>query len=315
MTDPRTSAASSEFDLIRWIREQVGDNPAVPVGIGDDCAAVRVPPGSLLLVTTDMLIDGIHFRAAEVAPRQIGHKAMARGLSDIAAMAGDPLAAVVAMAAPKPMSVSWFQELFRGMKAVADAFNVRIVGGDMSAGKLPLTLTVTAFGAGAEGALALRSKARAGDVVLVTGDLGGSILGRHLSFLPRIKEAQWLRGQIPIHAMIDISDGLAADAGHLAEESQAGIELWEEAIPISQAARDLAAQAGDAPLDHALHDGEDYELLFAVGAREAARLLQRPDLPVRLSCIGEVVAGGGLWLRRKGEERRRLEAKGWVHTF
>lgn len=313
MTD--APAPSNEFDLIRWIRSQVGESHLVPVGIGDDCAALRVPPGRVLLVTTDMAIDGIHFRASEVTPRQIGHKAMARGLSDIAAMAGDPLGVVVALAAPRPMSVSWFQELFRGMKAVGDACNARIVGGDISAGKLPLMLTVTAFGAGAEGALALRSKARVGDVVLVTGDLGGSILGRHLAFLPRIREAQWLREQIVLHAMIDISDGLAADAHHLVEESRVGIELWEEAIPVSRAARDLAEQTGRAPIDHALHDGEDYELLFTASAREAADLLQRADLPVRLSCIGEVVAGGGLWLRRKGEERRKLEPAGWVHTF
>ena len=164
-----------------------------------------------------MLIDGVHFKSSEATPRQIGHKAIARCVSDIAAMAGDGIAVVIAMAAPPHMSVSFFQELFRGMKAAADALGVRIVGGDIATSTQPLTLTVTAIGAGRPGALALRSAARVGDMLLVTGELGGSILGRHLTFLPRLKEVRWLRDVVPLHAMIDISDGVAADANHIAE--------------------------------------------------------------------------------------------------
>jgi len=304
----------NELDLIRWIRTQVGDSPAVPVGIGDDCAALRMPPGKVLLVTTDMVIAGVHFDPQTATAEQVGHKAMARGLSDIAAMAGDALAVVVALAAPRGMESKYFQELFLGMKSVADAFGVQIIGGDMASGDLPLTLTVTALGAGAEGALALRSGASPGDAALVTGELGGSILGRHLTFLPRLNEAKWLRGEIAIHSMVDLSDGLATDAGHVAEESRVAIELWDDAIPISRAAGELARTSGKTPLEHALTDGEDYELFFTADAAEAEGLLRRTDLPVRVTRIGQVSAGSGLWLGR-GAARKRLPAKGWVHEF
>ncbi len=304
----------NELDLIRWIRRQVGASPAVAVGIGDDCAALRLPAGKVLLVTTDMVVAGVHFDPQTASAAQVGHKAMARGLSDIAAMAGDALAVVVALAAPRGMDSKYFQELFLGMKSVADEFGVQIVGGDLASGGLPLTLTVTALGAGDETALALRSGARPGDLALVTGELGGSSLGRHLSFLPRLNEAKWLRDEIAIHAMVDLSDGLAADAGHVAEESRVAIELWDEAIPISGAAGELARTSGKTPLEHALTDGEDYELFLTAGAAEAEALLRRTDLPVRMTCIGQVTAGAGLWLGR-GAARKRLTAKGWVHEF
>jgi len=309
------SKEADEFGLINWIRGQTERPPEVPVGIGDDCAALRIPPGRTALVTTDMLIAGVHFRPEEVKPRQVGHKAVARGLSDIAAMAGDALAVVVAMALPKSMSVSYLQELFMGMKSVADRFGVAIIGGDIATGDLPLTLTVTAIGAGEESSLALRSGARVRDMVLVTGELGGTMLGRHLSFLPRIEEAQWLSRAVALHGMIDISDGLAADAGHIASESRVAIELWADAIPISRDAMTAAVRVGGTALEHALHDGEDYELLFVTGAKQAAELVGRADLPVPVTCIGEVVAGAGLWLREKGGKRQPLEPRGWTHKF
>ena len=304
----------NELDLIHWIRAQVGSSSAVPVGIGDDCAALRIPPGKVLLVTTDMVIAGVHFDPKTATAAQVGHKAMARGLSDIAAMAGDALAAVVALAAPRGMDSKYFQELFLGMKSVADEFGVQIIGGDISSGDLPLTLTVTAMGVGAERALALRSGARPGDKALVTGELGGSILGRHLTFLPRLKEAKWLREKIAIHGMIDLSDGLASDATHVADESRVAIELWDETIPISKAAVERSRTTGKTPLEHALTDGEDYELFFTAGADEAEALLCRTDLPVRMTCIGEVTPGSGLWLGH-GAARKRLPAKGWVHEL
>lgn len=312
---PIPPTGPSEFDLIRWLRGQVKECAAVPVGIGDDAAVVALAPGEHVVVTTDMVIDGVHFKGAEVGPFQVGHKAVARCLSDVAAMAAEPLAVVVAMAAPRNLTMAYFQDLFRGLKAAADACNARIVGGDISCAELPLTLTVTGLGSIPDGAALRRDGARVGDMLMVTGDLGGSILGRHLTFLPRLKEALWLRRSAALHGMIDISDGLAPDAGHLAEESRVGIELWEEAIPISRAARDLAERSGRTPLEHALYDGEDYELLFTAASRDATALLQRSDLPVKLSCIGEVVAGHGVSIRRKGEETRPLPPGGWVHTF
>ena len=304
-----------ETAFIEWIRQQAGISGDVPIGIGDDCAGLRLPAGDVTLVTTDMLIAGVHFRPEEVGPRQVGHKAVARGLSDIAAMAGEAVAVVVALAAPRDISVDYLQEVFFGMKAAADATDVRIVGGDISTGDLPLMLTVTAIGAGKEGAIPLRSGARVGDMLLLTGELGGALLGKHLTFLPRLKEAIWLREAVSLHAMIDISDGLSVDAAHIAEESGVAVELWEDVVPVSAAAQKMAERTGKAPLEHALHDGEDYELLFTASAKEAETLLQRPDLPVRTTCIGEVAAGSGIWIGKRGGERRRLERGGWVHRF
>jgi thiamine-monophosphate kinase len=315
MSDECSANSPDEFDLIHWIRQQLGPSPAVPVDIGDDCAGLALPPGTMPLVTTDMVIDGIHFIKDDISPRQIGHKAIARSVSDIAAMAGEPVAVVVAVAIPKHLSMSWLQDLVRGMLHAGEAIGVRLVGGDIASSDGPLTITVTAIGVTEPERVLRRSGALEMDVVLVTGELGGSILGRHLDFLPRTKEARWLRDQLPIHAMIDVSDGLAADANHIARESRVAIELWEEAIPISAAAYTMAESSGRSALEHALHDGEDYELIFTASAREAAELVNRADLPVRITCIGEVFAGDGMWMRKKGDERRPLTPDGWRHKL
>lgn len=319
MSDPTPNAENApratEFDLIHWIRSRISTSPDVTVGIGDDCAGLRLPDGQTTLVTTDMLIAGIHYRPEDASPRQVGHKAIARAVSDIAAMAGQPVAVVVAMAAPRGNSSEYHQELFAGMQDAAEAIGVRIVGGDISTGDLPLTMTVTVIGTCAADAAVCRSGAQVGDHVIVTGALGGSLLGRHLTFLPRVKEGLWLREAATLHAMIDLSDGLAADAGHIAEESGVTIELWEDAIPVSEDAKQAAQLSGKSPLEHALHDGEDYELLFTLSADDATQLVQRSDAPVPLTCIGEVAAGSGLYLRKRGEERHPLDSRGWVHEF
>jgi len=317
MSDPRERGHEpvDEFDLIRWIRSQTGASPEVPIGAGDDCAALRLPEGKTVLVTTDMLVAGVHFKPEEATPRQVGHKAVARAVSDIAAMAGEAKAVVIAMAAARGTAAAYLKDLFCGMKAAADALGVQIAGGDIATGDLPLTLTVTVIGTGDQDSLVLRSGARPGDRVLVTGELGGALLGRHLSFLPRLKEAVWLRDAVALHSMIDISDGLAADAGHIGAESGVAIELWADAIPVSKAAETLPASSGRSALEHALHDGEDYELLFTVTADQSSQLLERSDVPVKVTCIGEVVGGSGLWIRKRGGEKRPLEPRGWVHRL
>jgi len=315
MGDPTPPPPHDEFDLIRWIRRQVGPSPSVPVGIGDDCAALALPPDTVALVTTDMLIDGVHFRSAEAPPRQVGHKAVARALSDIAAMAGDAVGVVAAIAAPRRCPSAYLQDVIRGMLAALETLRVRLVGGDMAVSDGPLTITLTCIGCARLNALATRSAARPGDMLLVTGELGGSLAGRHLTFLPRLAEVRRFREWTTLHAMIDISDGLASDAQHLVEESAVGIEIWEEAVPIGPDAVAMAQTSGRSPLEHALHDGEDYELLFTVSARDAERLLVRRDLPVKVTCIGEVISERGLWIRRRNGPRRPLDPKGWRHTF
>ena len=315
MTEAPNTPPSDELELIEWIRSRVAPSPDVPVGIGDDCAALCLPAGKVALVTTDMLIAGVHYRPEEAKARQVGHKAVARAVSDIAAMAGEPTAGVIAVAAPRTASLAYLQDLFGGMQAAADALDIRIAGGDVATGDLPLTITVTVIGTGDAKALVLRSGARVGDRILVTGELGGSLLGKHLRFLPRVSEAAWLRDTVALHAMIDISDGLAADAGHIAAESAVAIELWEEAVPVSADAGTEAARSGGTPLEHALYDGEDYELLFTTAPGEAAALPARSDLPIRVTCIGEVTDGSGLCLRRRNGKRESLEPRGWVHKL
>ncbi|MFM8271980.1 MAG: thiamine-phosphate kinase [Gemmata sp.] len=299
-----------EFEYIAWLRAQTPPDPRVPVGPGDDCAALA-PTTRELLVTTDMLMDGTDFVLAEVGARRVGRKAMAANLSDIAAMAGTPTAAVVSVALPRGGG-ALARELFLGLREVADAFGVAVAGGDTNSWSGPLVISVTALGEATARGPVRRSGARPGDWLFVTGPLGGSILGHHLDFTPRVREALALHEAVPLRAMLDISDGLAADLNHICEEGRCGAVLFADAVPVSGAARELARTSGKTPLQHALGDGEDFELLFAVSPHDGARLFRAPPVP-GLAKVGECVESG-LWLERAGT-RERLEPTGWVHDL
>src|SRR5436309_1961127 len=208
----------SEFAYIDWLRRQTPADPRVTIGPGDDAAALRLMPGAACLVTTDMLLEGSCFILAEAGPRRVGRKAMAVNLSDIAAMAGKPVAAVVSVGLPRQGGRALAEELYLGLREVADAFATAVVGGDTNSWQGPLVISVTVLGEATGRGPVTRSGARPGDMLLVTGALGGSILGKHLDFTPRVREAVALHGLTELHAMIDISDGLAADVGHLCEE-------------------------------------------------------------------------------------------------
>ncbi len=294
-----------EFDFIDWIRGRTPSAGGVLLGPGDDCA-VLAPGRSPLLVTTDMLMDGTDFILREVGPRRVGRKAMAVNLSDIAAMAGEPVGAVVAVALPKNHP-NLAEELYLGLREVADAFGVPIVGGDTNAWDGPLVISVTALGESDRPIR--RNGAKPGDWLFVTGPLGGSILGHHLDFTPRIREALLLRSFVELHAMIDISDGLSADLHHVIAESRCGAALGANAIPIADAARTLAASSGKSPLEHALGDGEDFELAFAVSAEDGAKLMKESPVPVWK--IGECEVEG-YWIV-EGSTRQPLMPTGWVH--
>lgn len=305
-----------EFEYITWLRSQTPPHPRVRLGPGDDCAAL-VPPARDLLVTTDMLMDGTDFVLSEVGARRIGRKAMAVNLSDIAAMAGVPTAAVVSVAlprsAPAPKGIAngdLARELFLGLREVADAFDVPVAGGDTNSWAGPLVISVTAMGEATTRGAVRRSGARPGDWLFVTGPLGGSILGHHLDFTPRVAEALRLHEAVDLRAMCDISDGLAADLNHICEESRCGAVLFAGAIPLTVAAHELSRTSGKAPLQHALGDGEDFELVFAVRPADGAALLARPPIP-GLVKIGECVESG-LWLETNGT-RLPLAPTGWVH--
>ncbi len=307
-----------EFEYIAWLRARTPADPRVRIGPGDDCAALA-PPARELLVTTDMLMDGTDFVLSEVGPRRAGRKAMAVNLSDIAAMAGTPTAAVVSVALPllasggrQPPVASLAQELYLGLRDVADAFGVALVGGDTNSWNGPLVISVTALGEATPRGPVRRNGARPGDWLFVTGPLGGSILGHHLDFTPRVREALLLHEAVNLRAMLDISDGLAADLNHICEESACGAVLVADAIPISDAARALSRTSGKTPLQHALGDGEDFELVFAVSPEDGEKLLREPPIP-GLAKIG-TCSESGLWLERDGA-RERLEPTGWFHAF
>jgi thiamine-monophosphate kinase len=302
----------SEFAYIEWLRHQTPADPRVPIGPGDDTAALSLTPAAPCLVTTDMLLEGSCFRLAEAGPRLVGRKAMAVNLSDIAAMAGRPVAAVVSFGLPRQGGRALAEELYRGLREVADEFHTALVGGDTNSWDGPLVISVTVVGEATPRGPIRRSGARPGDWLLVTGPLGGSILGKHLTFTPRVREALQLHALANLHSMIDISDGLAADVHHLAEESRCGVVLRAGAIPISDEARGM--NDGRSPLEHALSDGEDFELVFAVAPEDAQALLRsQPVMGVTLVHIGECVEQG-LWLE-EGGQRTPLPPRGYVHEL
>ena len=300
-----------EFDFIDWLRAQTPASSRVLISPGDDCAAIT-SPSRALLVTTDMLMDGTDFILAEVGPRRVGRKAMSANLSDIAAMAGTPVAAVVSVALPRESGRSLAEELYLGLRDVADAFGVPIIGGDTNSWTGRLVISVTALGEATARGAVTRSGAKPGNWLFVTGPLGGSILGHHLDFTPRVREALLLHAAVELHAMIDISDGLAADLNHICEESRCGAVLKAEAIPVSPAAVELSRTSGKTPIQHALGDGEDFELVFAVSPGDGEKLLRSPPVP-GLTKIGECV-DAGLWLE-EGGVRKELKAMGWVHEL
>lgn len=261
--------ALGEQRLIVAIRGWLGDaSPRAPFGIGDDCAVVP-SSGRPMLITTDPVIHGQHFDDT-VPARAVGAKLLKRNLSDIAAMGGRPVAAVLSLALAPETDARWLRDFYRGLAAAARTFRVRIVGGDITQGPRGFFgAFLTLHGEAAGPRAVTRSGARAGDALYVTGSLGGSLLGHHYKFTPRLTEGAWLAQRTEVRAMMDLSDGLAKDLGSLTPRGLAPA-LCGPAVPISRAAQRRAAQTGAAPLAHALSDGEDYELLIVV-ARDADR--------------------------------------------
>lgn len=301
-----------EFDYIRWVREQVGVGDRVHVGIGDDCAVLAASHRESI-ITTDMLLDGRHFHLDQVGPLRVGRKALAVNLSDIAAMGGRPIAAVVSLGLPRTNTNAIAEGVFRGMQLLAVEYGVAIVGGDTNTWDGPFVISVTMIGEPGPMGPILRSGAKPGDWLLVTGSLGGSIQEKHFDFSPRIREGLAIQEHCLPHAMIDISDGLAADVGHIAEESHCGVVLFADRIPISDAA--LTMNDALSPLEHALGDGEDFELAFAVSPEDGKRLFETQPLKnVRLSWIGLCTAEPGMFLESQGS-RAPLEKAGFTHDF
>lgn len=283
-------AAHGERKLIAGISRWLGRaSPAAPFGIGDDCAVIP-PTRHHQLVTTDPVIWGQHFDAT-VPARAVGAKLLKRNLSDIAAMGGRPVAAVVSLALAPQTSVRWLEQFYRGLAACALRHGVRIVGGDITQGPAGFFgAFLTLHGESAGRRLVTRVGARAGDSIFVTGSLGGSLLGHHHTFTPRLAEGAWLAGRPEVRAMMDVSDGLAKDLDSLTTAGLAPA-LDAKAVPVSAAARRRTKNTKATPLAHALGDGEDYELLIVVraGAAKFERDWRKRFPRLQLSRLGRFV--------------------------
>jgi thiamine-monophosphate kinase len=307
----------NEFELIRQLTRSLPTNDSVVVGAGDDCAVLECgDPHRQMLFKTDAVVEGIHF-TNETPPEKIGHKALARCLSDIAAMAGKPNAALVTIALPKQFSPEFVGKVYEGLNALAKQHGVAIVGGETTTNPERVLISISLTGFVPRGKAVLRAGAKVGDAIFVTGELGGSLAGKHLDFVPRLAEAQWLAENFSVHALMDVSDGLAGDLPHILRASGVGAELLKSAVPISRAAKENSKR-GDAAKPAfvaALTDGEDFELLFTVASKSAVPVLDAwkkkfPD--VKLSCIGKIIAGEGIRLRDK-TGIRPFTAHGYVH--
>jgi thiamine-monophosphate kinase len=297
-----------EFDFIRWLRTQQKPSDLVPLPAGDDMAVLRWPaPDDLLLVGVDQVLDGVHFDSAVHSPRAIGRKVMNRNLSDCAAMACLPAAAVIAVGTRTGTQLVFLQELYNGIREAGDVHGCAIIGGDTGSWNAPLVVSVTVLGRSAGITPVTRAGARPGDGIFVTGPLGGSLLGRHMSFEPRIAEGRRI-AQAGATAMIDLSDGVSRDLSHICDASGGvGAILDASAIPIHADANTLSARDGRTPLEHALHDGEDYELLFTCPPDTA-------DLPPDVARIGQITAEPGIFLSRN-HVREPLVPRGWEHSL
>jgi thiamine-monophosphate kinase len=307
----------TEFELIAKLTKALPANETVVTGPGDDCAVLDFGlPEKLFLFKTDAVVEGVHF-THETLPEKIGRKALARCLSDIAAMAGTPATALVTIGLPKKFDPDFIAKIYDGLNALARTYGVAIVGGETTTNPGGIFISIALLGTVGRGKQILRSGARVGDAIFVTGELGGSLAGKHLDFEPRIVEALWLAEHFSIHAMADLSDGLAGDLRHILNASRVGADLLKTAIPISRAAKLHGRQSSSAkpPLVAALTDGEDFELLFTVASKDAVKLLDawKQKFPkLKLSCIGKIVAAEGIMLRDKNGAQK-LDARGYAH--
>jgi thiamine-monophosphate kinase len=313
----------NEEELLEAIRRVLsGAGPEVRVGVGDD-AAVLAPTGGELVVTTDALVEDVHFRREPAGARDLGYKAIVVSVSDIAAMGGSPRSAVCALILPADIEAAWVMELFGGMREACDEYALWLVGGDLARGR-EVSIAVTVTGEVAPGTAVLRSGARPGDHVVLTGEVGGSAAGlrlthvrtmpsaaqlalvrRHLRPTARVGEGRVL-GRHGATAMIDVSDGLALDLFRLGRASDVGAHLSIDDVPV----------ADGATLDDALGGGEDYELLATLPGAEAvgaARLELKESFGVTLTTIGRIVEGSGLRAIDADGTARPLEPTGWNH--
>ena len=298
-------------------------NRKILTGIGDDCAILSLPPGHNTIVTTDFSLEGIHFRRDWHSPESIGHRCLARGLSDIAAMGGEPVAAFLSLALPRGLPSDWTTNFLRGLLRLAKKFHVTLAGGDTAQSPAGILADILVLGSVPQRKAILRSGARPGDKIYVSGELGGSAAAiwqltkkpkaklnprdyqRHFLPEPRIELGRILRERALASAMIDTSDGLSTDLAHICEESGVGAELQAERIPRAS----VGNPAREVDLELALHGGEDYELLFTVPRN---RRVPSQLAGSSITQIGEILPGKKIYLQTS-TSRRQLHPQGWEH--
>lgn len=290
-----------EFALIERFRKRIRLDSSVIKGSGDDCAVIKFNKDKYLLFTCDMIIGGVDFSRGD-EPYLVGRKALAISISDIAACAGIPRYCLVSLGMPEGTSLEFTDKIFKGMLEIAKRYKINMVGGDLSKAK-QLTIDVSMLGVVEKKYLVLRSGAKKGDIIFVTGTLGGSWAGKHLRFTPRIKEARFLANNFKVNAMIDISDGLAQDLNHILKQSSAGAIIYERLVPLGKHARNL---------EDALYSGEDFELLFTLSRKEAKKLFAKS--PTNFKAIGEIADKRyGLRLVDRRNNERIIQPKGFQH--
>lgn len=290
-----------EFKLIERFRKQIKQDSSVVVGSGDDCAVLKFDQKNYQLFTCDMIVENVDFTLKD-NPYLIGRKSIAISISDIASSCGLPRHCLISLGFPKNTPIKFLDQLFKGMLDICKEYSINIVGGDLSSSN-KVVIDVSMIGLVKKKYLSLRNMAKPGDLIFVTGELGGSISGKHFKFTPRVREAQFLSGNFKINAMIDISDGLANDLGHILSQSRVGALICEDLIPLS-------AQASG--LSDALNSGEDFELVFTMPQKDAKKLLRRRIINFRL--IGEILDKKyGFKLAYSSGKIRDIKTKGFTH--
>jgi len=303
--------SAREDEITEWFARQSNLNiTEFPIGIGDDMAEIRVPRAAGVLITTDMLLEGVHFDLEKATLEQVGYKAVAVSLSDCAAMATVPLAVVLSVALPAGFREKQLKQLHSGISTACQKYNCPLAGGDINSWKDNSHFVISSAMLSRPAACSpvTRSGAKVSDFICVTGSLGGAISGRHLNFEPRVKEAIKLTQLAHLNSMIDISDGLSSDLNRICKSSKVGAMIEADSIPLSPQAREAAN-----PLDSALNDGEDFELLFTLTSRDYKQLLSRWDLTTPVTRIGKITDTGKMQIKTVDGKIDDLKPKGFEH--